>query len=88
MNFRESCLYQGGHFMKFLKRLLPFLVLSLYLGVYNGNLALMREGSDSPVQVYRYSVSMYPEADRQELERGIPIRNERHLAELLEAYLS
>lgn len=74
--------------MKFSRMLLPILVLSLYLGIHNGNLALFREGHIEPVQVYPRSVSDYPQKDQNALRSGIPITGKRQLAELLEIYLS
>jgi len=74
--------------MKFSRMLLPALVLSLYLGIHDGKLALFREGHLTPVQVYSRSVSTYPQKDQNALRAGIPIKSKRQLAELLEAYLS
>ncbi len=74
--------------MKFFRTILPIVVLSLYLGVHNGNLALFREGHSIPVQVYHRSVSAYPKKDQNALQAGIPITSRRQLAELLETYLS
>ena len=74
--------------MKFFRIILPVLVLSLYLGVHNGNLALFREGHSVPIQVYQQPVSAYPKKDQNALNAGIPITSKRQLAELLEAYLS
>ena len=74
--------------MKFFRMILPVLVLSLYLGVHNGNLALFREGSTVPVQVYPRAVDTYPKKDQLALHSGIPITSKQQLAELLEAYLS
>ena len=74
--------------MKFFRMLLPVLVLSLYLGVHDGKLALFREGHSVPVQVYPNLISTYPLKDQNALKAGIPITSKRQLAELLEAYLS
>ncbi len=74
--------------MKFLRMILPILVLSIYLGVHNGNLALFREGHNEPIQVFPRSVSDYPKKDQDALNAGIPITSKRQLSELLEAYLS
>ena len=74
--------------MKFHRMLLPILVLTLYLGVHNGNVALFRKGHTVPVQVYPYPVSSFPEKEQNALAAGIPITSRKQLAELLEAYLS
>ena len=74
--------------MKIFRMLLPVLVLSLYLGVHNGNLALFRQGHTAPIQVYPHPISAYPIKEQNALKAGIPITSKRQLAELLEAYLS
>ena len=74
--------------MKFLKIFLPVLVFSLYLGVSDGNLALFRTGSLTPLQVYPYPVSAYPYAEQRALQIGIPIESDEHLTSLLENFLS
>ncbi len=74
--------------MKFFRRIFPILVLILYLGVYDGKVALLRGGHTVPVQIYMHDAALYPPKEREALENGIPIRNQRHLNELLETYLS
>ena len=74
--------------MKLLKTILPILMLSLYLGISNGKLALFRKGSAYPLQVYDHSVAAYPSAEQKALLEGIPIENDAHLASLLEDFLS
>jgi hypothetical protein len=74
--------------MKFFRMILPVLVLSLYLGVHNGNLALFREGNTVPIQVYPRAIATYPKEDQLALRTGIPITSKQQLAKLLEAYLS
>ena len=74
--------------MKSFRMILPILLLSLYLGVHNGNLALFREGHTVPLQVYPRSVADYPQKDQLALGIGIPITSRQQLRVLLEAYLS
>ncbi|MBQ3000467.1 MAG: hypothetical protein IJD63_01825 [Oscillospiraceae bacterium] len=74
--------------MKKFRHILPILLLILYLGVYEGKVALLRGGHSVPVQIYSHDASLYPPEARQALEEGIPIRNQRHLDALLETYLS
>ena len=74
--------------MKYFKTILPALIFSLYLGISDGNLALFRTGSPTPVQVYPYPVSAYPYAEQKALQYGILIENDEHLASLLENFLS
>lgn len=64
------------------------LLTGLLLGVYDGRIALWKEGERIPLQVFPYSVSTYPEQDRILLESGIPIESKRRLHSLLEDYLS
>ena len=74
--------------MGMLRKILPVMALLLYLGIHDGRLALFRQGHRVPVQVYATAISSYPLKDQQALAAGIPIKNNRHLAKLLEAYLS
>ena len=74
--------------MRFFRMVLPILVLSLYLGIHNGKLALFREGNTVPLQVYPSAVDTYPKKDQLALRAGIPITSRKQLTELLEAYLS
>ncbi len=74
--------------MKIFKTLLPLLVLSLYLGISGGKLALFRKGSSAPLQVYPFPISAYPYAEQQALLEGIPIESEEQLTSLLENFLS
>ncbi len=63
-------------------------ILSMYLGIRDGNVALFQRHSEEPVAVYSMQVSMLPERDRQALREGIPIHSRLQLAQLLEDYLS
>ena len=66
------------------------LILALYviLGCWKGHIALFREDSPEPMQIFPRKVTSLPEADQKALEEGILIRNERDLQQLLEDYLS
>ena len=57
------------------------------LGVYEGKIALWKDGSNSPT-VFPYRASLLPRDDRKKLEQGIRIENEDQLIQLLEDYLS
>ena len=65
-----------------------FLAVSMTLGCFRGYLALFDKGASEPRQIFPCAVSSLPEADRQALEAGIPIRNARALEQALEDYLS
>ena len=62
--------------------------LYLVLGCWKGYVALFENGAEEPRQVFPCPVSSLPEADREALERRIPIRNPRDLQQALEDYLS
>lgn len=64
------------------------LLLSLYLGLHNGYIALWREGEPEPVQVFPYRAALYPKLDQAALEKGIPISDTETLKKLLEDFLS
>jgi hypothetical protein len=58
------------------------------LGNHKGYLALWKEGSPEPYQVFPVAVSSLPAADQTALEAGIPARSETELSSLLEDFLS
>ena len=64
------------------------LVLGLYLGHFQGYVALWDEDSPNPRVIYPYKVATLPPADQTALEQGIPVRSDRELQQLLEDYLS
>lgn len=74
--------------MRKIARLLAAAALSLYLGLHNGHIALLDGTSTQPVHVFPYRAELYPNADRQALEDGVPITSQKELSRLLEDYLS
>ena len=64
-----------------------FLPAGFLLGVYEGKIALWKDGSTQPT-VFPYRAALLPRDDRQKLERGIRIENEDQLIQLLEDFLS
>ena len=67
---------------------LPILTLYLVLGCWKGYLAVFREGQPEPWQIYPTRVISLPQADQEALEKGIIVRSDRKLQQLLEDYLS
>jgi len=70
------------------RQLILALVLYLLLGNWKGYVALFKNGNEEPWQVFPCPVSTLPEADREALEKRIPVRNDRDLQQILEDYLS
>ena len=71
------------------RRICPLLAtFGLLLGIHEGRIALWRDGSADPIQVFPYPVSSYPLRDQQLLSAGIPINSTSRLHSLLEDYLS
>ena len=71
------------------QRILPLvLTLGFILGSFRGYVALFEEERTEPLQIFPYSVSTLPAADQAALEKGIPVRSEKHLHHLLEDFLS
>ncbi len=68
--------------------LLLSMLLTLYLGVHNGCLALFDTTAQEPVQVLPYSEALYPEADRLLLRQGLAASSPAQLAKILEDYFS
>ena len=73
---------------KNLKKEAFLIVVSLFLGLHGGNLALVDGSTGKPVKIYPLSVSMLPRADQEKLREGIAIDSEEELSRLLEDYLS
>ena len=63
-------------------------VLSLILGTWKGYVALFEKEINEPVQIFSCPVSSLPAEDQQQLEKGITVRTEQALQQLLEDYLS
>ena len=70
------------------KLLNVFLALYVILGTWKGYVAVFRPGNTEPWQIYPSPVAALPESDREALEAGITVRNERILQQLLEDYTS
>lgn len=65
-----------------------FLALYVVLGTWKGYVALFDKGKDEPRQIFPNTVASLPPEDQAALEKGIVVRNERQLQQLLEDYLS
>lgn len=71
------------------KRILTsLLALYVILGSWKGYVALFDKGNEEPKQIFPTLVSTLPEADQIALEKGIIVRNQRDLNQLLEDLLS
>lgn len=70
------------------KRLRCILLLYLILGSWKGYVALFNKGAAEPTQIFPYQVSSLPPEDQAELEKGIIIRSDDKLQQILEDYLS
>ena len=64
------------------------LTLVYLLGSFKGYLALWKEDSPEPFQIFPVKVSSLPEADQEALAQGIRARSEIELSSLLEDFLS
>ena len=73
--------------MKF-EKLVAAVALTFLLGVHDGYIALWKEGSPEPAEVFPYKASLLPEADQKRLEKGIRIESKKDLLELMEDHLS
>ena len=65
-----------------------FLALYVVLGTWKGYVALFDKGKDEPRQIFPNTVDSLPPEDQAALEKGIVVRNDRQLQQLLEDYLS
>lgn len=64
------------------------LMLYVILGSWKGYVALFEKDSQEPRQIFPMQVAALPLADQAALEKGIIVRNDKKLQELLEDYLS
>ena len=65
-----------------------FLALYVVLGTWKGYVALFDKGKDEPRQIFPNTIASLPPEDQAALEKGIVVRNDRQLQQLLEDYLS
>ena len=70
------------------KYILTALAFTFLLGVHDGYIALWKNGSAEPIEVFPYQAKYLPETDQKRLEEGIAIGSADQLARLMEDYLS
>ena len=68
--------------------ILPLLALVWVLGCHKGYLALYKDRSPEPFQIFPCPVENLPEQDQAELTQGIQIRTQEALDQILEDFLS
>ena len=64
------------------------LALYVILGSWKGYVAIFEKDMDEPRQIFPTQITTLPPADQAALEKGIIVRNQRDLNQLLEDYLS
>ncbi len=74
--------------MRLKQYLLVLLMLTMYLGLSNGHLAIYSSQDPCPLQILPYDAAMFCEADQQALAKGIPFTSAEELNKLLEDYTS
>ena len=74
--------------MRRLHSIYCILCLGYLLGVYKGQIALWKEPDPKPIHIFPYSVSMLPQKDRENLEKGLRADSIIELTRQLEDYLS
>ena len=70
------------------RHLFTVLAVMFLLGNHKGYLALWKESSPEPFQIFPVKVESLPEADQAALETGVAARSEIELSSLLEDFLS
>ncbi len=70
------------------KHVCTLLLLTCFLGLQDGYLALFRGKDTAAYHVFPYRAELYPKIDRQALKDGIPFSSQDELSRLLEDYLS
>ena len=83
-----NTVYRSMEVMNMIKKhvLMMALMLTLYLGIHNGQIAVFRNGKVT--KVFPYSASILPPDARNALEEGIAYSTNEELAKLLQTYLS
>ena len=70
------------------KNILTALLLSTFLGISHGHLAIYISSTSDPVRVLPYDISLFTPADQKALANGIPFSNDVELNKLLEDFTS
>lgn len=70
------------------RHLCLFLLLGFLLGIYDGRIALWKDGDAHPWKVFPYPVSVLPTQTQQELRSGMRVDSMEDLDQLLENLLS
>ena len=63
-------------------------MLTLLLGSWRGRVSLFTEESQQPLEVYPVQLELLPIADRDQLLKGIPVKDTDELLRILEDLLS
>ena len=63
------------------------LAMGFLLGIREGRIALWREGSAHPLQIYDIRADTLPPADQLQLRRGIRLQTREELWQVLENYM-
>ena len=74
--------------MKKCRLISAVLLLYVVVGVWKGYVALFDPGSTEPQQIVPCPVAALPQPDQEALEKGIIVRNDRDLQQILEDFLS
>ena len=74
--------------MTFFRKTAAVILVGFLLGNYKGYVALWKDGSADPFQIYPCRADTLPEADQFALEEGIYARSQQELNQILEDYLS
>ena len=64
------------------------ITLTLFLGSWNGRVALFTKESEGPLQLYPVRLELLPVTDQEQLLNGISIRDPDELTRILEDLLS
>ena len=68
--------------------LTSMIILTLFLGSWRGHVALFTEEGPQPLELYPVRLELLPVADREQLLKGIPVKDTKELMRILEDLLS
>ena len=74
--------------MRDFRKVFLTILVGFLLGISDGYIALWKDGSTLPLQVFPYRSEMLPPSDQKALANGIHIAEPQELSRLLEDYLS
>ena len=65
------------------RRWVLVVALGFLLGIQDGYIALWKDGSEKPVEVFPFQARLLPKSDQERLQSGIRVENSDELARMM-----